>query len=755
MFLGKIFLSLHHETNHNNCLRMKKIAALLLLLAMLTACSQKEQTYKIAVSQCSTGNWRFKLNNEMVAAQHLYEEDVKVEIINCFDQSDVQVRQIDSLMNSDVDLLVVAPNEYEEVAPVLKRAKEKGVPVILFDRRADTDDYTAFIGGDNVSVGRIAAEHAAGLAAEMAERKVLEIAALQSTSPSRDRHQGFEETMRQHPEVDYECIFGDWDDHHTQDIVLEVLKREHRPDVIFCHSDFMARGAYWAVRDAKLEGQVKIIGVDGLPGADEGIEHVQQGHFAATCVYPTHGEQIVRLALDILTGKPYERQNVLPSVLITPDNVNMVALYGNEQMKLNNDLVTIQGKLENYFGLYNIQNRLLWSSMAVILLLLVAVGLTWRARKQIKRAHRRQKALNKEQTLFYTNASHQLKTPLTLIAGPVKELRERQVLKGDDEQLLEIADRNIRQLEGLVSNVLNFRKEVDGTMMHDNNVSQVAEESAADSEQLVQGEHLNMLKQDDTDELPNILIIDDNADMRRYLRTLLANNYYVMEADDGQNGLRLARERVPDLIVSDVMMPVMDGLELCQQLKEDFITSHIPVILLTARSTEAQQMEGYEHGADAYLTKPFKAELLLSRISNLLKSRQQLRQYFGDQSSAALPAGEDAKPVKLTTQNSLFMDSLKEAVRNNMSNPNLKMDDLGEQLGISRVQLYRKVKVLTGLSPIELLRQMRLERGKVLLNSTTKTVAEIAFEVGFGTPSYFTSCFKKQYGKLPMEYRSE
>jgi AraC-like DNA-binding protein len=120
-----------------------------------------------------------------------------------------------------------------------------------------------------------------------------------------------------------------------------------------------------------------------------------------------------------------------------------------------------------------------------------------------------------------------------------------------------------------------------------------------------------------------------------------------------------------------------------------------------------------------------------------------------------LPVGEDDKPVKLTTQNSLFMDSLKEAVRNNMSNPNLKMDDLGEQLGISRVQLYRKVKVLTGLSPIELLRQMRLERGKVLLNSTTKTVAEIAFEVGFGTPSYFTTCFKKQYGKLPMEYRSE
>ncbi len=508
---------------------MKKIAALLLLLAMLTACSQKEQTYKIAVSQCSVGNWRFKLNNEMLAAQHLYEEDVKVEIINCFDQSDVQVRQIDSLVNSDVDLLVVAPNEYEVVAPVLKRAKEKGVPVILFDRRADTDDYTAFIGGDNVSVGRIAAEHAAGLAAEMAERKVLEIAALQSTSPSRDRHQGFEETMRQHPEVYYECIFGDWDDHHTQDIVQEVLKREHRPDVIFCHSDFMARGAYWAVRDAKLEGQVKIIGVDGLPGADEGIEHVQQGHFAATCVYPTHGELIVRLALDILTGKPYERQNVLPSVLITPDNVNMVALYGNEQMKLNNDLVTIQDKLENYFGLYYTQRKLLLASIVTILLLIVSVAIACRAWWQTRKTIRQRQSMNEEQLLFYTDA--------------------------------------------------NSRK-----------------------------------------------------------------------------------------------------------------------------------------------------------IAEIFSTPQE-----------KLPA-----PKK---QDTLFAEQLNEAIRRNMSNPNLKMEELGEEMGLSRVQLYRKVKAVTGVTPVELLRRMRLQEAYVLLGSTTKTVAEIAFEVGFNTPGYFSKCFREEYGKLPGEIR--
>ena len=235
--------------------------------------------------------------------------------------------------------------------------------------------------------------------------------------------------------------------------------------------------------------------------------------------------------------------------------------------------------------------------------------------------------------------------------------------------------------------------------------------------------------------------------MRRYLRTLLADRFYVLEASDGQSGLKLARESVPDLIVSDVMMPVMDGLQLCKQLKEDLITSHIPVILLTARSEEHQQMEGYESGADAYLTKPFSAELLVSRIYNLLSSRRKLRNLFDDKLEKA-PAD-----VKLTTQDKLFMDQLKEAINQSMSNPNLKMDELGEQLGISRVQLYRKVKTLTDLSPVELLRQMRLQKGKILLNTTTKTVAEIAYEVGFSSSSYFSNCFKKQFGKLPMELR--
>ena len=723
----------------------KKFLYLILLYSvtlLLAACSSGSR-YHIAVLQCSVGNWRFQLNNELMAAQHLFEEDVEVEIVNCFDRSDVQVRQIDSLSMGGVDLLVVAPNEYEEVAPALRRAKERGVPVILFDRKADTDDYTAFIGGDNVAVGRLAATCAAQLAAQTANHNVLEITALQSTSPSRDRHKGFEEGMAQYPGVNYQCIFGNWDDHHTDTIMREALKSDRRPDVVFCHSDFMARGASWAVKDAGLEGQVKIIGVDGLPGPGEGIEGVEQGWLAATCEYPTHGERIVRLALDILEGKPYKRDNILQGMLITPENVDMVALYSNELQRQNTHLVTIQGRLEQYFGLYNAQHKMIWAAVAVIAMLIAAVLLKWRGAMQIRAAHRRQKALNEEQKLFYTNASHQLKTPLTLIAGPVSQLQQRQTLKGEDQELLEIAGRNISQMENVLSDVLNFGKDNSVMAVDDHSVQAAMQQSAA----IVEKEHLGMLKQEDTEELSNILIVDDNADMRHYLRTLLASRFYVLEAPDGQSGLRLARESVPDIVISDVMMPVMDGLQFCKNLKEDFITSHIPVILLTARSTEIQQMEGYEHGADAYMTKPFRADLLISRIDNLLRSRQQLQTLFKE--------GQPAdKQVKLTTQDKLFLDQLRNAVRERMANPKLKMDDLGDELGISRVQLYRKVKVLTGLSPVDLLKQMRLERAKVLLNSSTKTISEIAYEVGFSTPSYFTSCFKKQYGKLPMELRA-
>lgn len=741
----------------------KQIFICLSILTTLVACTGG-QSYKIAVSQCASGQWREKVNREMLAAQHLYDQNVSVSIYDAQDDPTRQIQQIDSLSQTDIDLLVVAPTESAPMAEAIARVKAKGIPVIFFDRTADTDDYAAFIGGNNTEAGNAVGRYAVSLTRDVSGHRprVLEVTAAMTTSPAQERHRGFAQAMQGHGEFDYVCVNSDWDAENTYKVLKQQIAAGQTPDIVFCHNDAMGMGAYKAVSEAKLQAKVKILGIDGMP--DEGIAYVQQGKLAGTYVYPTHGDEIIRLALNILTHQPYERTNYMSSVMVTPDNANIIAMNSRELIKQNDDLITIQDKLENYFGLYKSQRRVLIGSFVSILLLVAALLLFWRAIKRTRRAaaetrkaHEQQKRLNDEQTRFYTNASHQLKTPLTLIAGPVGKLMDSPTLKGSDRSLMDIVSRNVSQLESLVSNVLNFRKEM-ANMVSDETADIVKitkgqdvrskGQDAADTEQLKEG-RLAHLKQEDAEELSSLLIVDDNADMRLYLRTLLGDKFYVLEANDGQSGLRIARELVPDLVVSDVMMPIMDGLQFCRHLKEDAITSHIPVILLTARSEESQQIEGYEHGADAYLTKPFSADVLVARIYNLLKSRRQLFENHDEREK-----GQEEEPVKLSTQDKLFTDALKEAIHKNMQNPNLKMDDLGDELGLSRVQLYRKVKALTGLSPVELLRQMRLQRGRTLLQTTTKTVNEIAYEVGFGTPGYFSSCFKKQYGQYPTDLRT-
>ena len=254
-----------------------------------------------------------------------------------------------------------------------------------------------------------------------------------------------------------------------------------------------------------------------------------------------------------------------------------------------------------------------------------------------------------------------------------------------------------------------------------------------------------------------ILIVDDNADIRAYLRSILQGTYQVNEAADGQQGLALANEIVPDLIISDVMMPVMNGLEFCQRVKGGTATSHIPVILLTARALSQHQIEGYESGADAYITKPFSAELLLARISNLLRSRLQLKNLFGNaEDNTKEPAASDKAPAteREVTEPAItdtFLLKFRDFIEKNMSDSDLNVETIGAELGLSRVQLYRKVKALTGQSPVELLRTARLQKGRQLLQTSGKTISEVAYEVGFTAPSYFTKCFKDEFGISPSD----
>lgn len=720
---------------------------LLSLLVIFISCANNHKTYKIGVSQCSEGHWRNKANQEMLAAQHLYEQDVKVIITNSHDDTELQIHQIDSLANTGIDLLVVAPNEAAPLTEAIQRVRQKGIPVIFFDRKAATDDYTAFIGGNNVEAGYTMGCYAIDMLRKQPStpRKpiVLEITAAMSTTPAQERHQGFADALKGHDELVYISEKGDWTSEEAYRITKNHITADNYPSIIFTHNDGMATGVYKALVEKNMKDKIKILGIDGMP--NEGLEYTRLGHQIGTYVYPTHGEQIVRLALDILTGKTYQRDNALKGMLVTPENVEIINATSNEMMSQNRDLITIEDKLEDYFGLYNNQQKVIIATVCAILLLILALFLTWRAVRQMRRINRQIQSINKEQTAFYTNARHQLRTPLTLVAGPVKQFQEKYALKPDQQELMEIISRNVAQLETIISDVLNFKMGMTQPLVDDNTAHSAL--AQADYTEALQENRLALFKQEDTNELSSVLIVDDNEDMRRYLRTILADKFYVIDAADGQGGLKLARECVPDIIISDVMMPVMDGLQFCQKIKEDAITSHIPVILLTARSGDAQQMEGYERGADAYLTKPFNADLLTARIYNLLKNRQQLH-HLADGKQ------EEAQP-QLSTQDKLFADTLKEAFQKNMSNPDLKMDDLGNELGMSRVQLYRKVKALTGISPVELLREMRLQRGYTLLNTTTKSINEIAYEVGFHTPSYFSNCFKKQFGKYPTELRTE
>ena len=251
----------------------------------------------------------------------------------------------------------------------------------------------------------------------------------------------------------------------------------------------------------------------------------------------------------------------------------------------------------------------------------------------------------------------------------------------------------------------------------------------------------------DTDR-PTLLIIDDNNDIRQYERTLLQDDYFVLEAADGKEGLDVAIKEVPDLVVCDVMMPVMDGLEFTERLKTNTATSHIPVIMLTAKNLEEQRAEGYEHGADSYITKPFHSKVLLARINNLLKQRRLLKTLFKDITQADEQTIDQSSMYDRDKQ---FMKQLHQIIQSNLSRSEFGVEDIGREIGLSRVQLYRKVKAMTGSSVVDLMRKARLYKAKRLLESRSMSISEVAYEVGFSAPSYFTKCFKDEYGMLPGE----
>lgn len=247
-------------------------------------------------------------------------------------------------------------------------------------------------------------------------------------------------------------------------------------------------------------------------------------------------------------------------------------------------------------------------------------------------------------------------------------------------------------------------------------------------------------------ERPLVLIVEDNDDMRRYLRNSLNPDFEIVEAENGEAGYQVACKKTPDLIVSDVMMPIMDGFALCEKLKTDQRTSHIPVILLTARAGQEDKLEGLEIGADDYLTKPFDARELNIRVKNLIAQRQRLRERFSREITV------QPKDITVTSIDEKFLQQALDTVEENMSDSDFQIDQFCRAIGMSRSTLNRKLRALTGLSTNVFIRTLRLKRAAQLLEKKSATIVEIAYEVGFNNPSYFAECFRQQFGKPPSEW---
>lgn len=890
------------------------------LVVMFAACTEKPKKFVIGVSQCSEDIWRDKLNDELKMGEYL-NDSIIVKLASSNDDNVLQNKQVNQFVDEGVDLLIVSPNQLSAISKAVERAYDKGIPVILYDRKTNSDKYTAFIGCDNYMIGKSMGSFIAHQL--KGKGRIVEISGLEGSSPAMERHRGFMDAIKPYPGIQVVASEGgDWKEESAIKAMKSILQKTQDFDYVYAHNDRLAWGAYVAARQMGLEHKYKYTGIDGMATEGGGLELVRDGVFEASYLYPTKGDEVLALAMKVLTKKPYQKDNYLSTSIITKANAELTLMEARDAERQARNLKTLHHQVDRYLSDYNAQKIMLISLGLLLFVCIVAAALIFRSyivkaklNEELARKNDELKRLNEEvieltnsRLVFFTNISHELRTPLTLIADPVEMLLEDSGIKGKSRELLKTVQRNAIALQQLVSNILDFRKIQNGKMelklvrfdivealkvwigdfkltaerkkiklhfindkfsgdnmivadkekiarvvfnllsnalkytpaggdifvdiasegdklridvrdtgkgidkdeankvferffqakgaasgtgiglalvksfveLHNGEVkveseldkgsdfivviprmqangTVVIDDDAEDNQSFADESALQYIDDGDkhkgrvqqvvsenTDK-PTVLIIDDNNDIRQYERTLLQDNYFVLEASDGKAGIDVAKKEVPDLVICDVMMPVMDGLEFTEQLKTNTATSHIPVIMLTAKNLEEHRAEGYEHGADSYITKPFHSKVLLARIDNLLKQRNLLKNLY----QGSKEAEQEVEASKLDDRDKQFVKQLNNIIQQNLSNSEFGVEDIGKEIGLSRVQLYRKVKAMTGSSVVDLLRKARLAKAKRLLESRSMSISEVAYEVGFSAPSYFTKCFKDEYNMLP------
>ncbi|MDT0687685.1 substrate-binding domain-containing protein [Autumnicola psychrophila] len=886
---------------------------------------KQDDIYTIGFVQAmTTDNWRKEMNRAMQVEASMHPG---FNLVIKDAQNDVarQIKQIEEFISEDVDILIVSPIQSVPITPVVEKAMNAGIPTIVIDRKIDGSNYTAYVGANNVEIGKNAANYIVSNSDQNQELKLVEITGLQTSSPAFERSQGFQEVLANHENINIVAtIAGDWEKTSVGNHLGSILDSVESIDYIFAHNDRMAMGAWEMARSKNLEDSIQIIGVDGLFGPSGGIQLVKEGILTATVLYPTGGAEAIKLAIQLLEGDQIAKNNLLNTVVIDKLNVDIMQNQFNKMNQQQNDIEQQQTVIKEQVITYNSQSNLLKIMAGLILLLLLlgtwAVYLVFKLKKrkrilelnnakiitqrnQIEKFAEQLKISNEVKINFFTALSHEFKTPLTLITSaiesiaqnPHKQLKEfayetnlisknsgrllrlinelldfrklesgnfylkplktnlyefiRNIyedfqsealrksidlkLEADNKGLMVYVDRNMmdKVFFNMLSNAFKFtpkngkviisikengQEKVDVLFndsgigipkedfqkifdpfrqagnntkpssglglyitrkfveLHKGNISVSSHQGAEFKIELLQGKkHLSEYKVSEKDlklqqeeseklldsnfipeELPEpinentetILIIEDNEDLSYLLKKRLLAEYNV-ELSDGSDAIEKALAIIPDVIICDIHLPEKNGFEICNELKSDLRTSHIPTLILTALSDKESKIKALRAGADTYISKPFNFEILKESLRTALFNREKLRYYYTNKI-------DQVKDNAFEDSEQTFLKKLNHIIEKNLKSTGFNVEDLAQQMEISRVQLYRKVKAIMGISISDYINSQRLSKAKSLLQETHLNISEIAYEVGYTSPGYFSTSFKNKYGSTPKQFRN-
>jgi signal transduction histidine kinase/DNA-binding response OmpR family regulator len=900
----------------------------LLLQLILGGCGAEEKRkFRVGFSQCTMfDDWRKAMVNEM-SRELIFYDDIEFILKDAEGDNEKQISQIEELIDQHVDLLIVSPNEAEPITKTVEKVFSKGIPVVILDRKINSSSYTSYVGADNRYIGETVGRYAANLL--KGKSNVIELWGLKGSTPFIERDQGFRHVMSQYSGVKVTIVEGDWGQKRDAEAAFkQLLNSSGDYDLVFAQNDIMALAAHEVYQKMNRPKKLNFIGIDGLAGPGGGMENVANGTLKATALYPTGGDKAIQVASDILRRRSFERENLLKTVMIDSSNVFVMQMQADKILNQQKDILRQEVKNSEQIQVYNSQRRLVHFLLASLVVLVIVSGIaiiSWRDKIDINRklTSKSQEIVEQRDTIaemarqaeiaiqeklrFFTNISHEFKTPLALILGPAESLLQSAEFKDRSREYVVLIKKNAARLLLLINQLMDFRKieekrmrvhvsEIDlvqfirdimipfdnvakmrkiqfllnanvdplkvwidpniydkvifnllsnafnfthdrgkinisisldneewnALIVVEDNGEGMSKESVQHafdrfythesvggtglglslSKELIEAHHGEIVLTSekgngtrfcivqplgnahfeesqiqraptmhktnphleflDDYEVPyetlmsapatfdkhyTILIIEDHKELRAFLKNELTPYYNIEEATEGLEGLRLAFEIVPDIVICDVMIPGKDGYEVTRTLKTDVRTSHIPVIILTAKGAIEQKIVGIKTGADDYITKPFVFELLHQRIQAIIKGREVLKEHYSQEVSLTpqlnTPGALDKK----------FLNDFRALVEKNIDNAEFNVNDIGPELGMSRIQVYRKVKALMDCSINDYIINVRLKRAKYLLLTTDKSVAEISTEVGFSSPNYFSTTFKTKFNLSPKDFK--